>query len=111
MKFKLDENLPRDAVHLFQSEGYDAMTVIEQHLEGEKDANIARICQQEQRTLVTLDLDFADIRTYPPSDYSGIIVLRPALQSLPGVQRLMTQVLIQLKTEIVDRKLWIVDES
>jgi hypothetical protein len=27
--------------------------------------------------LVTLDLDFANIRAYPPAEYPGIVVLRP----------------------------------
>jgi len=34
---------------------------------------------------VTLDLDFADIRTYPPEDYPGLIVLRLGWQDKPHV--------------------------
>jgi hypothetical protein len=30
----------------------------------------------EQRVLVTFDLDFADIRRYPPASFGGIVVLR-----------------------------------
>ncbi|MDF5725367.1 MAG: DUF5615 family PIN-like protein [Rhizonema sp. PD37] len=66
MKFKIDENLPVELADLLQSAGYDAMTVNQQKLSGEKDPIILEICQQEGRVLVTLDLDFADIRTYPP---------------------------------------------
>jgi hypothetical protein len=36
---------------------------------GHSDAEIAQVCQREARVLVTMDLDFADIRAYPPQDY------------------------------------------
>lgn len=34
MKFKIDENLPREVAELFRKAGYDAMTVHEQKLVG-----------------------------------------------------------------------------
>jgi predicted nuclease of predicted toxin-antitoxin system len=49
-------------------------------LRGASDPSIAKVCQVEQRILITLDLDFANIRNYPPQDYHGIIVLRLARQ-------------------------------
>jgi predicted nuclease of predicted toxin-antitoxin system len=42
---------------------------------GSPDKNIIEVCQQENRILVTLDLDFADTRAYPPQNYPGIIIL------------------------------------
>jgi predicted nuclease of predicted toxin-antitoxin system len=58
MKFKLDENLPLAA---------------------------ADVCPDEERILVTLDLDFDDIRVYSPKSYSGIIVLRLQRQDAGNV--------------------------
>jgi predicted nuclease of predicted toxin-antitoxin system len=75
-KFKLDENLPNQAIDLPRSAGHNVVSVIDQQMGGEPDANVAAVCQQEGRTVLTLDLDFADIRAYPPADYPGIIVLR-----------------------------------
>ena len=40
-----------------------------QGLRGGADPTLAEICKRESRALVTLDLDFADIRTYPPAEY------------------------------------------
>jgi len=77
MRFKIDENLPVEADQLLVGAGHDAMTVLDQSLGGRPDPDVAAVCQREQRALVTLDLDFSDIRTYPPQDYFGIIVLRP----------------------------------
>jgi len=74
MKFKLDENLPVEASTLLREAGHDALTVLDQNMGGEPDEHIIQICSQEKRALITLDLDFADINTYPPSNYHGITV-------------------------------------
>jgi len=83
MKFTIDENLPVEVAELLRSQGYDALTVEEQKLAGECDSIIIEVCRQEERILVTLDLDFADIRAYPPQDFAGIMVLRVNRQDKP----------------------------
>jgi predicted nuclease of predicted toxin-antitoxin system len=83
MRFKTDENVPLEAVDLLRAAGHDAFSVFDQSLAGQPDDRIASVCQQEDRVLITLDTDFADIRTYPPAHYPGIIVLRLASQSVP----------------------------
>jgi predicted nuclease of predicted toxin-antitoxin system len=50
MKFKIDENLPTEFAEILQEAGYDAMTVHQQKLKGEKDPIFLEICQQESRT-------------------------------------------------------------
>lgn len=47
-----------------------------QRSHGRSDVDRADVCKAEERAIVTLDLDFADIRAYPPDSYSGLIVLR-----------------------------------
>ncbi len=76
MKFKIDENFPVEVANLLTEQGYDAMTVSQENLVGASDSDISIVCQKEKRALVTLDTDFADIRTYPPEDLSGLIILR-----------------------------------
>jgi predicted nuclease of predicted toxin-antitoxin system len=110
MKFKVDENLPIEVAQCLRSAGYDAMTVLEQVMGGETDTNLYRVCQQENRILVTLDLDFSDIRTYPPSESAGIIVLRFSRQDKPYILDNFDRVIQLLEQEIIDRRLWIVDE-
>lgn len=75
MKFKLDENIPVEASILLGESGHDAVTVLDQNMGGKEDEHIIQICTQEQRALITLDLDFADIKAYPPSNFHGIFVL------------------------------------
>lgn len=76
MKFKLDENLPVEAAALLCEAGHDALTILDEQMGGQADNDIIRACQRENRALITLDLDFSDIKSYPPSEYDGIFVLR-----------------------------------
>ena len=61
LKFKVDENLPTEVAGLLAGVGHDAVTVGDQRMVGQPDANVAAVCQHEGRVLVSLDLDFADI--------------------------------------------------
>jgi predicted nuclease of predicted toxin-antitoxin system len=111
MRFKVDENLHPDAADLLRSAGHDAMTVFDQGLRGHRDQDNATICQREQRAIVTLDLDFSNIRQYPPEDYPGIIVLRLANKSRQPVLSALTRVVPLLTTEPLAGCLWIVEEQ
>lgn len=71
MKLEVDENLPIEVVDLLRQRGHDSVSVAEQQLAGRPDGDVASKCQVEQRAIVTLDLDFADIRSYPPEDYAA----------------------------------------
>lgn len=111
MMFKVDENLPHEAVAVLAAAGHDVQTVYDEQLNGRPDAEVAAHCQHERRALVTLDLDFSDIRAYPPRDYSGIIVLRPHSQSKRDVLSLLAALVPLLANEPLDGHLWIVSES
>jgi predicted nuclease of predicted toxin-antitoxin system len=111
VKFKFDENLPSDLGALLRADGHDAHSVLDEDLRGAADPSIAKVCQAEQRILITLDLDFADITTYPPQDYHGIIVLRLVRQDRDTVLAIIPRILALLQTEPIAQRLWIVDET
>jgi predicted nuclease of predicted toxin-antitoxin system len=111
MRFKVDENLPAEVAELLQRAGFEAHTVVEQAHRGAADTTIASICQQEQRTLITLDLDFADLRVYPPEDYFGLIVLRLKQQDRSHVLDVVKHLIPLLPSEPVEGHLWIVSET
>ncbi len=111
MKFKIDENLPCEVAELLRVAGYDAMTVMEQQLNGKSDPTIAIVCQQEDRILVTLDLDFANIHSYPPDQFPGFIVLRLKQQDKPHILAVFRRVISMFAVQTPDLHLWIVDES
>jgi predicted nuclease of predicted toxin-antitoxin system len=110
MRFKADENLPVEVAELLRQHQHDALSVQDQQMAGQGDPQIARVCQTEGRALVTCDLDFADIRAYPPDNYHGIIVLRPAVQSVSSLLRLVNRVLPLIDVEPLDGHIWVVDD-
>ncbi|HPZ06712.1 MAG TPA: DUF5615 family PIN-like protein [Candidatus Eremiobacteraeota bacterium] len=111
MKFKIDENLPVEFADLLREAHYDALTVSEQKLEGQPDDNIAEICAQEGRILISLDLDFTDIRVYPPCKFPGFIVFRVYRQDKYHLLSLLTELIPLLKKEPLNHQLWIVEED
>ena len=112
MRFKVDENLPAEVAELLRLHGHDAMTIFDQKMVGDLDSKVAAVCQVENRALITLDLDFADIRTYPPAGFSGIIVLRPRTQAKPIVMQLVSQLIPLLDgPEPLSGHLWILQET
>jgi predicted nuclease of predicted toxin-antitoxin system len=111
MRFKVDENLHDDIAALLASHGHDVHTVHFQGLRGAGDADLAQRCRNEDRALVTLDLDFADIRAYPPADYSGLIVLRVRDQSRRHVLDVLTRAIPLFAQRPLSGQLWILSES
>ena len=112
MRFKLDENFGSRTQHLFQAYGHDVQTVRMQGLQGSSDTHLFDICRVEQRCLVTLDLDFADVLRFPPSLTNGIIVIRlPRNPSLALLEQLVRQFLQTLTHMPIERSLWIVEPS
>ena len=84
--------------------------MIEQGLGGSPDDSIALKCKREGYVIVSLDLDFGDIRLYPPSEYVGIIVLRLSHQGHDTVLKLIDRVISNLSHETLTGRLWVVDE-
>ena len=111
MRFKIDENLPSEVAELLREVAYDAITVGEQHLAGSDDSDIASVCQQEKRALVTLDTDFADIRAYPPEEFPGLIVLRLRWQDKPHILQVLRRLVPTFSREPLEHCLWIVEED
>lgn len=111
MEFKIDENLPVEISEVLTDAGYDSKTVNDQKLQGSKDSVLIEICKSEQRILITLDIDFTDIRLYPPEEYSGIIVLRGKIHSKNHLIDIFRKTIPLLNSESLDRHLWIVEET
>lgn len=109
VRFKLDENLPRDAEALLRDAGHDVQTVLEERLGGNPDPAVFEACRGESRVLITFDLDFSDIRLYPPAGHSGIWLLRPHTQSIGNTLVLLKGALVALGTESAHARLWIVE--
>jgi predicted nuclease of predicted toxin-antitoxin system len=111
MKFKIDENLPVEIAELLRVADHDAVTVHDQRRTGAADTQIIEICRQENRALVTLDLDFANVLVYPPGQFPGIIVLRVRRQDKLHVMSVFQMVVPLIGQQPIGQRLWIVEES
>lgn len=109
IRFKIDENVPREAQALLVAAGYDTHSVGEENLGGRGDATILSVCMKEDRVLVTLDLDFADVRAYPPAIHRGIWVLRPDAQSIERTLSVLRGAIGLVDDEPIASRLWIVE--
>ena len=76
MRFLLDANMPHSAVTMLAELGFSVEHISHLGLGAAPDAQIAEVARRSDAALITRDLDFADIRQYPPHLYSGLIVLR-----------------------------------
>jgi predicted nuclease of predicted toxin-antitoxin system len=92
VKVKLDENMPRTAGQVLIAAGHDVDTVVEENLAGATDPQVVAAAAATGRLLITLDRGLGDIRTYPPGSHAGILVLRPADQSVPTVVAALAEV-------------------
>lgn len=110
MRFKLDEYLPLEMKAALAAHQHDSETVADEEMSGSVDPDVMQACRAENRALLTLDLDFSDIRTYPPENCQGIIVFRPAVQSISALLRLTTRVIALLEHEPLVGRLWIVED-
>jgi predicted nuclease of predicted toxin-antitoxin system len=110
VKFKLDEKVPDLVRDSLIELSLDAQTVVQEQLSGARDDVVLQACIAEDRILVTLDLDFSDIRSYPPGSYPGIWVLRPQTQTFKAIDALVSAGVRLAELERVRGQLWVIDE-
>ncbi|MCH7225612.1 DUF5615 family PIN-like protein [Haloferula sp. A504] len=110
MKFKIDENISASAKSLLLERGHDCHPVYDEGIEGGADDDLINICLREQRHLITLDLDSADIIRYAPIDYHGVIVLRLTRQDAFHVIDRLGEALSEIEELSLRGHLVIVDD-
>ena len=71
MRFLVDANLPRSAAELLVQCGHQVEFLCDIGLAAVSDDLVAARARDTLATLLTRDLDFADVRQYPPGDYFG----------------------------------------
>jgi hypothetical protein len=74
MQFLIDADLPRPTADLARSLGHEATDVRDIGLGAAPDDRVAAHARNRGLCLLTGDFDFADIRSYPPHDYAGLVV-------------------------------------
>ena len=111
MKLKLDENMPADLAALLEEAGHDVEDVVGEGLGGKVDEVIIEAATEEERILLTFDLDFADVRRFPPGTHHGIVVFRLQDQRWKTLERPVRRLLKEQHLEDLRLGLAIVDET
>ena len=96
MTMLLDHGVPRRYLQLLTAWGYEA-TVSSMHIAAAAtDMEVLELAKRLNATLLTVDLDFANVLDYPPAQYGGIIVLRYQPQDENRVDVALRQALTEL---------------
>ncbi len=111
MRFKLDENMPADLFAELTKDGHDVMTCHQEGIAGAVDPIVAMHAKSEDRVLATFDLDFADIRNYPPGTHPGIVVLRLLHQDVRNCVLAFSRLLISVTAADFAGNLIIVEDQ
>jgi len=113
VKFLADECTFAPTVEFLRNEGWDVTTIKEIGLRGARDSEVLHKAQEMRAVLITRDMDFGDIRSFPPSAYCGIVVLKMAYRTLDEVHAVLRKMLREVKEDefvgtlfIVDRYKW-----
>lgn len=109
MKLKLDENLDARLAATLREAGHEAATVAGQGLSGLDDEALFTLCKAEGRVLVTLDLDFANVFRYSPSESPGLVVLRGPNQHFATMRLLVETLITGLRAKTPEGRRWIVE--
>ncbi|HZV06066.1 MAG TPA: DUF5615 family PIN-like protein [Gemmataceae bacterium] len=92
---KLDANLAQPHKDFLNGAGYSAERVTDEGLSGADDAVVWQRAVAEGRFFLTLDLDFADVRRFPPGSHPGILQLRPRNRSRDAVSEILQRVVLE----------------
>ncbi len=76
LRFLIDEDCPKSLETLLTEHGHDAIHVWNAQLSGTKDPELFLWAQQHQRIIVSRDLGWANILTYPVGSHHGLLILR-----------------------------------
>jgi predicted nuclease of predicted toxin-antitoxin system len=111
VKFKLDENMPADLATCLREAGHGVADVGGEGLGGEDDPSVLAAATAEERILLTFDLDFADIRHYPPGTHAGIVVFRLQDQRWRTLEGPVVRLLAGSQLADLEKGLAILDET
>jgi predicted nuclease of predicted toxin-antitoxin system len=102
MKFLGDMGISPRTIALLREQGYDAIHLIEENLEKMTDQNILDKARQEERILLTVDLDFAQLLAISGDSLPSVILFRLGNVSREVVNRRLLAILNDYATELTN---------
>jgi predicted nuclease of predicted toxin-antitoxin system len=111
MKFFADECVYAATTQLLRTRQQDVVTAQDAGLSGKSDEEILAYAVEHGRVLITIDMDFSNIRRFPPKSYIGIIVLKIRPRTAEKVHNVLEQVLRELDDEQLSKSLVMIDQG
>ena len=111
MNILADECVYKRTVNLLRSWGRDVLTAQEVGLAGRPDEEILAYATMHERVLITIDIDFSNIRHYPPKFHKGIIVAKIRPRHAEAVHIVLEYLLNHIDPDRLSKSLVIVDQN
>jgi predicted nuclease of predicted toxin-antitoxin system len=111
MNIFADECVYKVTVALLRSWGHDVLTAQEVGLAGKSDEEILAYAIVHERVLITIDMDFSNLRHYPPRSHKGIIVAKIRPRNAHQVHKVLEHLLNNIEPDRLSKSLVIVDQS
>jgi predicted nuclease of predicted toxin-antitoxin system len=73
VRLLLDENLSPNQAAILRAHGHDAVSVVDAGLSGQPDEKVREFAIAENRVLLILDADFANMLQFPTAGTPGVI--------------------------------------
>lgn len=101
MKFLADMGIsPRTAAKL-RREGYDAVHLVEEELEKLEDREILTKARNEERIILTVDLDFGYLLAVSGAILPSVVLFRLGNESREVIEEYLDDVLLQFSAELM----------
>ncbi len=111
MNLFADECVYKITVDLLRSWGHDVLTAQEVGLSGKPDEEILAYAVRHERVLITIDMDFSNIRHYTPESHRGIIVAKIRPRNADAVHKVLQHLLNNIKPDRLNTSLVIIDQT
>ena len=111
MRFLLDMPVSPALAEWLRSKGHDAVHATERGLHREPDRGLLRLARDEDRVVVTADLDFPRLLALSHATGPGVVLFRGGNYSDAEMIALMEQVLRQVRPEDMVRAIVVVDRN
>lgn len=114
MKFLIDECTLGKTVKLLKEAGFSTITLQELGKTSVTNGTVINIAKKLKAIIVTNDLDFGNLILYPLGSHSGIIVLRPRLdtaEAINDIHNVLMRLLKEARPSEIEKSLVIVDRN
>jgi len=99
MRFLIDADIPRSVTEFLVASGHDVADIRDIKPPATSDIDIYRLANDQNRIIITRDLDFSNILLYPPPSDGGIIVLRIHLLPVSEILNIIKDLIKRIPEE------------